>query len=39
MIISHELMVKLGPADDLKRQLLQWDGVTLPMTEPRIMLG
>ena len=31
MIIGRELMVKLGLPADLKRQFLQWDGVTVPL--------
>ena len=39
MIIDHELMVQIGLTDDFKRQVLQWDGATVHMKEPRILLG
>ena len=39
MIIAHDLMVKLGLSAVFKRQFLQLDGVTVPMKEPRGLLG
>ena len=39
MIIGHELMVQLGLMDDFKRQILQLNGITLHMKDPRIFLG
>ena len=39
MIIVHDLMVKLGLTSNLKRQLPQWDGITVSMKEPRGLLG
>ena len=39
MIIGCDLMLQLGPLDDFKRQLLQWDGVTATMIEPSGILG
>ena len=38
MIIGHDLMVQLSLLDDIKRQVLQWDGTTIPMKEPNILL-
>ena len=32
-------MVKLGLSADFKNQFLQWDGATVPMKEPRGLLG
>ena len=31
MIIGHDIMVQLDLSADLKRQVLQWDGVTVPI--------
>ena len=39
MIIFCDLMVLLGLLADLKRQFLQWYGVTVPMKEPNSLLG
>ena len=39
MIIGRDLMVQLGLMADFKRQVLQWDGATVHMKEPRILLG
>ena len=38
-IFGCDLMVKLGISADFKRQVLQWDGATVPMKEPRGLLG
>ena len=38
MIIGRDLMVQLGLSADFKHQVLQWDGVTVPMKEPRGLL-
>ena len=39
MIIGRELMVQLGLTANFKQQVLQWDGATLHMKEPRCLLG
>ena len=39
MIIGRELMVQLGPPAEFKHQVLQWDGVTVPMKDPIGMIG
>ena len=39
MIIFTDLMVQLFLSSDFKRQVLQWYGVTVPMKEPRGLLG
>ena len=39
MIIGSDLMVKLGLSADFKCRLLQWDGATVPLKEPRGLLG
>ena len=39
MIIDHDLMVQIGLMDNFKPQVLQWDGTTLHMKEPRGLLG
>ena len=39
MIICRDLMVKIGPTADFKRQLLQWDDATVHMKELIGMLG
>ena len=39
MIIGRDLMVQLGLMSDLKSQVLQWYGVTVPMKEPRGLIG
>ena len=39
MIISHNLMVKLGLSTYFKIQLLQSSGITVPMKEPRGLIG
>ena len=35
IIIVRNLMVQLGFSEDFKRQVLQWDGITVPTKEPR----
>ena len=37
--IGRDLMVQLGPEDEFKRQVLQWDGSTVHMNEPSGILG
>ena len=32
-------MVQLGLLEDVKRQVLKWDGVTVPMKEPSDFIG
>ena len=39
MIIGRDLMVQLVLTEDLKRQVIQWDGATVHMKEPSILLG
>ena len=39
MIIGRDLMVQLGLQSNFKRQLLQQDGITVPMKEPSGMMG
>ena len=41
MIIGRDLIVQLGPSENFKRQVPQWDGVTVPMevTGYRIVYG
>ena len=39
MIIGSDIMVQLGLLAEFKRQVLQWDGVTVPMKEPSGLLG
>ena len=39
MIIGRDLMVQLGLMADFKRQVLQWDGVIVPIEEPSGLLG
>ena len=39
MIIGRDLMVQLGLTADFKRQVLQWDGATVHMKDPRSLLG
>ena len=39
MIIGHDRMVQLGLMADFKRQLLQWDGATVHMKDPRHLIG
>ena len=39
MIICRDLMVQLGLTADFKRQVLQWDGTTVHMKEPRNLIG
>ena len=39
MIIGRELMVQLDLTADFKHQVLQWDGATVHMKEPRGLLG
>ena len=34
MIIGRELMVQIGLMEDFKRQVLQWDGSSVPTKEP-----
>ena len=38
-IIGCDLMVHLGILSNFKCQYLQWDGSTVPMKEPRSLLG
>ena len=39
MIIGRDLMVQLGLTADFKREVLQCNGATVHMKEPRILLG
>ena len=39
MIIGRDLMVQLGLTEDFQRQVIQWDGATVHMKEPSILLG
>ena len=39
IIIGHDLMVQLGLSPDFNIQLLQRDGFTVPMKEPRCLIG
>ena len=39
MIICRDLMVQLGLTADFKRQCIQYDGVTVYMKEPSVLLG
>ena len=39
MIIGRNLMVQLGLPDNLKCQVLQWGGVTVPMKQNISLLG
>ena len=39
MIIGRDLMLQLGLAAYFKHKVLQWDGATIHMTEPRGLLG
>ena len=39
MIIGHDLMVQIGLTSNFKRQVLQWDGATVHMKDPRNLLG
>ena len=39
MIIGCDLMVQLCLMAKFKRQVLQWDGATIHMKEPRNLLG
>ena len=39
MIIVHDLMVQIGLSNDFKRQVLQWDGATVPTKEPNGLIG
>ena len=39
MIIGRDLMVQLGLLGDFKHQVLQLDGVTIPIKEPISMIG
>ena len=39
MIIGRDLMIQLGMLARFKCQVLCWDGVTVPMTQPRSVLG
>ena len=39
MIIGRDLMVQLGLSAEFKRQVLQCYDVTVPMKEPRSLLG
>ena len=32
-------MVQLGLSNDFKHQVIQWDGATVPMEQPRSLLG
>ena len=39
MIIGRDYMVQLGLTAYLKSHVLQWDGATVPMKDPRNLLG
>ena len=39
MIIGRDLMVQLGLTDDFNRQVLQCDGATVHLKEPRNLIG
>ena len=39
IIIGRDLMVQLGLSAEFKRQVLEWDGVTVPMKETRGLIG
>ena len=39
MIIGRDMMVQLGLTTNFKHQLLQWDGTTVHMKDPRNLLG
>ena len=39
MIIGSDLLVQIGLLAEFKHQVLQWDGVTVPMKEHSGMLG
>ena len=39
MIIGSDLLVQIGLLAEFKHQVLQWDGVTVTMKEPRCLLG
>ena len=39
VIIGYELMVQIGLTDEFKSQVLQWDGTTVHMKEPRNLPG
>ena len=39
MIIGRNLMVQLGLLADFNRQILQWDGVKVPMKESDGLIG
>ena len=39
MIIFRDLMVQLGLTADFKRQVLQWDGITIHMKDSSNLLG
>ena len=39
MIVGRDLMVQLGLKNEFKCQVLQWDDDTVPMKEPRGLLG
>ena len=39
MILGHDLMVQLGLSADLKRQVLQSDGVIVLTKKPSVLLG
>ena len=38
MIIGRNLIIQLDLLVEFKRQVLQWDGVTVHMKEPRVLL-
>ena len=39
IIIGRDLMVQIGLKSDFKNHVLQWDGATVHMKEPSVMLG
>ena len=39
VIVGRDLIVQLGLLDYFKPQILQWDGVTVPMKEPSGLLN
>ena len=39
MFSGRDLMVQLGLLANFKNQVFQWDGATVPMKEPRGLLG
>ena len=39
MIIGRDLILQICLTDDFKRQVIQWDGPTVHMKEPRKLIG